>query len=126
MVLDTLTNDTMLDLQGALATIIHPIVMDHETNTSDFDFFKDLSEMFCYDVTFAAYCTITRNADGSVTKSVSQEKLGELVGIVIIILLAFLAYFVVGLIGSIAFPPIVICLAINAGDLNLCSGGLFK
>jgi hypothetical protein len=61
MVLDTLTNDTVLDLSGALATIIHPIVMVHDGsitygynvdssttfNPPDFDLIKGLSVMFC-------------------------------------------------------------------------------
>ena len=129
MVLDTLTNDVLLDLSGSLASIVHPMVMATTTSTSSdnkLEFLSGLQTMFCDNQTFASYCTITRNADGTVSKTISSEKWTELAGIAAVVGLAILAYLIVALVGMAAFPPIVICLAMESGDLNKCSGGLFK
>merc|ERR1719263_376922 len=143
MVLDTFQQFDMMSL-------IHPLVMNTATSSSAHttttttttaaststttaatasigdDFEQWLAGIFCDDETFAAYCTVTRNADGTETKSISSENLGELVGIGLLVILIILLYLVVAVVGIFAFPPIVICLAMEAGDLNVCSAGLFK
>ena len=92
MVLDTFTND-MVDL----SSMIHPFVMAHEeaatvsttssssssSSSSSGGFIEGLESLFCNNETFAAYCTITRNADGTESKTITTENWLELGGIAI-------------------------------------------
>ena len=126
MVLDTFTPD-MVDL----SSLIHPFVMATTTSTTTTDekssgFMAGLESLFCDNETFAAYCTITRNADGTTTKSISTDDWLELGGIGLAVGALIALYGVIGFVGLFAFPPMIICLSMQSGDLDTCSFGIFK
>ena len=129
MVLDTYA-PAMLDL----TSIVHPLVMattTTTTTTSDSDsgsskFTDGLVALFCDNETFAAYCTITRNADGTTSKSITTDDWLELGGIGLAVGALVALYGVIGFVGLFAFPPMIICLSMQSGDLDTCSLGLFK
>ena len=115
MVLDTFTPD-MVDL----SYIMHPLVMATTTTTTTTTtssssasdgFMSKIEELFCGNETFAAYCTITRNADGTTTKSISTEDWAELAGIGIVVGALIATYLLIGIVGMFVFPPMIICLA---------------
>ena len=127
MVLDTVTPDHFI-------SALHPLVMattDHSSSTqttvdSAVGTAKSALSFLCDYETFASYCVFTMNADGTSTGTISDEKAGELFGIVIIVVIAVLLYLLLAIIGAIIFPPLVICLAMESGDLNNCTGGLWQ
>ena len=126
MVLDTYA-PAMLDL----ASIVHPLVMATTTSTTTSSdskssaFTEGLVNLFCNNETFAAYCTVTRNSDGTESKEITTENWMELGGISIAVGALILGYGIIGLVGAFVFPPLIICLAIESGDLDTCSFGVF-
>ena len=124
MVLDTFSSDML--------SVIHPLVKATTTTSTadsvlyDSGFLGNIAELFCGNETFAAYCTFTRNADGSQTASISTDEFMELGGIAIVVGLFIVGYLLIAIVGIFAFPPIVICLAMESGDLNKCSLGIFQ
>ena len=95
-------------------------VVDSATSTA-----KSALGFLCDYETFASYCTFTKDANGNSKGTISDAKAGELIGIVLVVMIAIFLYLLIAIVGAIVFPPLVICLAMESGDLNNCTGGLY-
>ena len=138
MVLDTYIDESIIsnNIENVLGQMFnHPLVMatstsstSHSTSSvvdSATSTAKSALGFLCDYETFASYCTFTKNSDGTSKGTISDEKAGELIGIVLVVMIAVFLYLLIAIVGAIVFPPMVICLAMEAGDLNKCTGGLY-